>query len=261
MRRASRTAHCGLMRAFLPISAALVMATTHAPADVAHHWSYGGPEGPSHWAKLDAKYRLCGSGQAQSPVDIRLKAVYKGALPELDFEYRPAPFHITDNGHSVQVDVEPGSSLHVGTDRYELVQFHFHHPSEEEVDGKRFDMVAHLVHKDSKGALAVVAIPLKVGHENPLLATLWNKLPKHSDHHTVASKQPINAADLVPSDHGYFSYTGSLTTPPCSEGLRWMVLKTPEEISKSQLDAFASRYPNDARPIQKLNGRHVIASK
>jgi carbonic anhydrase len=248
------------MRALLPISALLVAAAAHAP-NASHHWSYGGPGGPANWAKLDAKYRLCGSGKAQSPVDIRLKAVYKGALPELDFEYRPAPFQITDNGHSVQVDVEPGSSLHVGTDRYELVQFHFHHPSEEEIDGKRFDMVAHLVHRDSKGALAVVAIPLQVGHENPLIATLWSNLPKHGDHAPLAAKQPINAADLVPADHGYFSYTGSLTTPPCSEGVRWMVLKTPEEISKSQLEAFASRYPNDARPIQKLNGRQIIASK
>lgn len=249
------------MRALLPISAALVVAATNAPADISHHWSYGGPQGPSHWAKLDAKYKLCGSGQSQSPVDIKLKTVYKGALPELGFEYHPAPFHITDNGHSVQVDVEPGSSLHVGADRYELVQFHFHHPSEEEIDGKRFDMVAHLVHKDAKGALAVVAVPMKVGHANPLLETLWNNLPKHSDHHTVAAKESINAADLVPGNHSYFSYTGSLTTPPCSEGVRWIVLKSPEEISKSQLEAFASRYPNDARPIQKLNGRHVIASR
>ena len=249
------------MRGLLPITAVLLLGAIHAPADVHHHWSYGGPGGPSHWAQLDSKYRLCGMGKAQSPVDIRLKAVYAGATPALDFEYHPAPFHITDNGHSVQVDVEPGSSLHVGTDRYELVQFHFHHPSEEEIDGKRFDMVAHLVHRDSKGALAVVAIPLKVGHENPLLATLWSNLPKHDDHGSIASKQTINARDLIPADHGYFTYTGSLTTPPCSEGVRWMVLKTPEEISKSQLDEFASRYPNDARPIQSLNGRHIIASR
>jgi carbonic anhydrase len=239
----------------------MVLAATHAPGDV-HHWSYGGPGGPSNWAKLDSKFRLCGSGHAQSPVDIRTKAVYAGATPPLDFEYHPAPFHITDNGHSVQVDVEPGSSLHVGTDRYELAQFHFHHPSEEEIDGKRFDMVAHLVHKDSKGDLAVVAIPLKVGHENPLLATLWSNLPKErSDHHSVSAKQAINAADLVPGNHSYFTYTGSLTTPPCTEGVRWIVLKTPEEISKSQLDEFAARYPNDARPVQQLNGRHIIASK
>jgi len=248
------------MRALLPFAAMLALGATHAAGD-RHHWSYGGPEGPSNWAKLDSRYRLCGSGKSQSPVNIRLKAVYQGALPELEFQYHPAPFHITDNGHSVQVDVAPGSSLHVGTDRYELIQFHFHHPSEEEIDGKRFDMVAHLVHRNSKGALAVVAIPLKVGHENPLLATLWSSLPKPGDHHEVIARQAINAADLVPSDHGYFTYTGSLTTPPCSENVRWMILKTTEEISKAQLDDFAARYPNDARPIQRLNGRHVIASR
>lgn len=226
-----------------------------------HHWSYSGKEDPSHWARLDSKYRLCGSGKAQSPVNIQTNALYSSELPPLEFDYKASPLKIVDNGHTIQVDYGPGSTLLVGGKRYELVQFHFHHPSEEEIDGKRYDMVAHLVHRDASGGLAVVAVLLKIGRENPLLGSLWSNIPKSGEHDPIVKGIDIDARQLIPADHGYFTYTGSLTTPPCSEGVRWMVLKTPMEVSKAQLAVFADRYPNDARPIQRLNGRHILATR
>jgi carbonic anhydrase len=255
-----------VMLAFLAVAASLALAAAHPPAPPAghagsHHWSYSGDEGPSHWARLDSQYRLCGSGKKQSPINIRSNAVYRGEAPPLEFDYRPARATIEDNGHSVQIDYEPGSTLHVGHESYELVQFHFHHPSEERVDGKRFDMVAHLVHRSPGGELAVVAVLMKVGRENPLLNSVWRHLPPPGKHGATEGASVIDVRDLIPANHAYFSYVGSLTTPPCTEGVRWFVVKTPIEISKDQLDVFAARYPNDARPVQKLNGRHVIASR
>jgi carbonic anhydrase len=258
------------MRTTIALLAILTIGATHPHLKTAAHatshstgahWSYSGAEGPSHWAQLNADYKQCAKGRAQSPVNISTKAVYHGETPPLDFEYRVSPLTIIDNGHTVQVDYKPGSILKIGGDRYQLVQFHFHHPSEEEIDGKRSDMVAHLVHKDSNGRLAVVAVLLKTGRENPLLAELWTHLPKSGDHNPATGGPEIDISKLLPADHAYLNYTGSLTTPPCTEGVRWFVLKTPVEISKAQLDVFAARYPNDARPVQKLNGRHVIASR
>jgi carbonic anhydrase len=258
------------MRIAVSLAALLAVAATHphsklATHSVGHggeqHWTYSGADGPTHWSQLNAEYKLCGTGKTQSPVNIRTRAVYRGETPPLAFDYRPSPLTIVDNGHTIQVDYKPGSTLVIGGDRYQLVQFHFHHPSEEEINGKRSDMVAHLVHKDSAGRLAVVAILLKTGHVNPLLASLWEHMPKAGDHDPATGGPEIDISKLLPPDHAYFNYSGSLTTPPCSEGVRWFVLRTPVDISRAQLKTFAARYPNNARPVQKLNGRHVIASR
>jgi len=242
-----------------------LLALPHLPAlaetGTHHHWSYRGHNGPPHWAELDPAYRACGAGDRQSPIDIRRKDAKAKVLPPLVFNYRASPLAIIDNGHTVQVNYAPGSALVIGGRRYELVQFHFHHPAEEAFDGKRFEMVVHLVHKDSAGQLAVVAIPLKLGHENPLIRALWANLPKEGDHEPAQRKIAINAEDLIPMDHHYYAYSGSLTTPPCSEGVRWSVLRTPVEVSKAQIAAFAKRYPDDARPLQQLNGREVLVSR
>lgn len=249
------------MRTTLIVVAALAGVPAAAEPGAHGHWSYSGHQGPSHWAELDPAYRACEAGHQQSPIDIRRKEATPEKLPPLEFQYRASPLDIVDNGHTVQVNYAPGSALLIGGTRYELVQFHFHHPAEEAFDGKRFEMVAHLVHKDSKGELAVVAIPLKEGRENPLIAALWKNLPKKGDHSEAHSKAAINVAELIPPDHQYYAYSGSLTTPPCSEGVRWSVLESPMEVSKAQIAAFAERYPNDARPVQKLNGRKVLVSK
>ena len=226
-----------------------------------HHWSYSGESGPSHWAELDAKNKACGTGKSQSPIDIRTQDVHKQTLPTLEFHYRPSPLHLIDNGHSIQVNVDPGSSLKIGGKSYELFQFHFHHPSEERINGKGSDMVAHLVHRDSAGALAVVAVLLEAGKSNATVESLWSHLPKQKEHVMDFQGVRIDPAGLLPADRSYFTYIGSLTTPPCSEGVRWLVLKSPSTLSKSEIATFAARYPNDARPLQKLNGREVLATK
>ena len=251
------------MRASLIVASALLAIAPHASAEAPHHghWAYEGSDGPSHWAQLDPAYRTCEAGHRQSPIDIYKKDASPRKLPPLVFQYRASPIDIIDNGHTVQVNYAPGSALVIGGIRYELVQFHFHHPSEEAIDGKRFDMVAHLVHRNKKGELAVVAIPLKEGRANPLIAALWSSLPKKGDHSEARSRTPINVADLLPVDHRYYSFDGSLTTPPCSEHVRWSVLEAPMEVSKAQIASFAERYPNNARPVQPLNGRQVLVSK
>ncbi len=144
--------------------------------------------------------------------------------------------------------------------KYQLVQFHFHHPSEERIDGHGYDMVAHLVHKDPAGHLAVVAVLLKQGQANPLIQTLWDHLPKQVGQEASVANVQVNAADLLPKHTGYYAFEGSLTTPPCTEGVRWLVLSDPEGISPSELHTFSAIYPNNTRPTQAANGRVVKES-
>jgi carbonic anhydrase len=240
---------------------AILLGLTAIAAEPAHHWSYSGKTGPTHWAELDEHFKACRTGKSQSPVDIRIGSAHGATLPPLTFHYEPNALHIVDNGHTVQVNVDPGSSLRVGGQRYELVQFHFHHPSEERINGKGADMVAHLVHRDAKGQLAVVAVLLRPGSENAMVESLWRNLPREKEREASPAGIRINPAGLIPPDHGYFTFTGSLTTPPCTEGVRWIVLRTPQALSKAEIAAFATRYPDNARPIQQLNGRKILATK
>jgi carbonic anhydrase len=239
----------------------LAIAPAFAEEHAAHHWTYAGETGPSHWGKMEKDAEACGIGKTQSPIDIHTSAAKASDLPEIAFSYQAAPLKIIDNGHTVQVNYAPGSYITVGGTRYDLVQFHFHHPSEEKFDGKSFDMVAHLVHKDANGKLAVVAVPLKKGADNKLIAVLWKNLPKEKEHESTVESVTINAADLLPSKHGYYTFDGSLTTPPCSEGVKWFVLKTPTTLAASEVAAFGKLYPMNARPVQPLNGREVLSSK
>jgi carbonic anhydrase len=227
----------------------------HAP-----HWSYRGDTGPTHWRSLETAFAACGVGREQSPIDIRSTAVQKSDLPAIRFAYQPGPLKIIDNGHTVQVNVAPGSTIEVGGRRFELVQFHFHRPSEEAIDGRHQDMVAHLVHKDAEGRLGVVAVLLKAGAINPAVASLWNNLPSHKEVEVAVPGVTIDPADLLPADRAYFTFAGSLTTPPCSEGVTWFVLKHPTTLSTGEIERFARLYPNNARPVQPLNGRVVRAS-
>lgn len=232
------------------------LASAQAP-----HWSYEGATGPSHWGSLEPAWRTCGAGRHQSPVDFRRKSVHKAALPPLQFAYQRVPLRIVDNGHSVQVDYPPGSFLAVGDKRYELLQFHFHRPSEEALDGRRREMVAHLVHKDGQGQLAVVAVLLEAGAPNPLVEVLWDHAPPARNSERSEDAVQVDAAGLLPADRGYFTVAGSLTTPPCSEGVTWFVLKQPATVSTQQVARFAVRYPMNARPVQPLHGRVVRASR
>jgi carbonic anhydrase len=228
-------------------------------AEHAAHWTYSGANGPDKWQKIEPDYTTCGLGKTQSPIDIKDSVAKKADLPAIAFDYKPTPLAIVDNGHTIQVNYAPGSSITVGGKKYELVQFHFHKPSEEKINGKHFDMVAHLVHKDAEGKLAVVAVLLKGGHDNPLIATIWKNLPKHESETKVDSVS-INVADLLPTNRKYYTFTGSLTTPPCSEDVTWFVLRTPSPVSSAQVARFGKAYAMNARPVQPLNGREVRAS-
>jgi carbonic anhydrase len=224
------------------------------------HWSYGGADGPTHWGELDKGFATCQVGRRQSPIDIR--APKSADLPPIQIAYRSAPLHIVNNGHTIQVDYEPGSSITVGDRRYELKQFHFHHPSEEKINGKGYAMVAHLVHAAADGSLAVIAVLLDArGTANPFLSRPWQYLPAKEGPEKTHDDVPIDVTGLLPTDRGYYSFTGSLTTPPCTENVTWFVLKTPVAISQGQADAFGRIYPRNARPTQPLNGRDVLMSK
>ena len=224
-------------------------------------WSYEGTKGPEHWGDLDPDYAACRAGKEQSPIDIR--AAEKADLPALRFEYKSGPLHIINNGYTaVRVDyVHSGDFLVVGDKRYELTQFHFHHPSEEQIHGKSSDMVIHLMHAASDGKVAGVAVLLKAGAANPVVQQLWEHVPRTQSKGEEIPGVEIDPTGLLPHNTGYYTYAGSQTAPPCTEGVTWFVLKTPVNISAEQVDAFAKLYPHDVRPVQPLNGRVVKESQ
>ncbi len=228
------------------------------PAEVhAVHWDYQGPGGPAHWGQLKPEFATCASGRRQSPIDIR--DGIKVQIDPVQFDYHPSGFRVVDNGHTVQVDVGPGNAIDVLGRRYELVQFHFHRPSEERVEGRQFDMVAHLVHKAGDGRLAVVAVLLEQGRAHPIVQAVWNNLPLDKGEE-VAARASLDLNGLLPEDRSYFTYMGSLTTPPCSEGVLWMVMRQPVQLSPEQAGIFARLYPMNARPIQQASGRLIKES-
>jgi len=267
---ASAAAERRVARASAPAGKAPVARTKDAAADAhdgahgrnaataAHlHWSYDGLGGPESWGKLKPEYAKCASGTRQSPIDIR--DGIQVTLDPIKFEYQPSRFGVIDNGHTVQVNVAPGNAIEAMGRRFELLQFHFHRPSEERIDGKQFDMVAHLVHKDADGKLAVVAVLLERGSAQAIVQTVWNNLPLEKGEEQAA-QVAIDLNQLLPTERSYFTYMGSLTTPPCSEGVLWMVMKKPVTISPEQLAIFTRLYPMNARPVQSASGRMIKES-
>ncbi|AXK72171.1 carbonic anhydrase family protein [Lysobacter sp. TY2-98] len=236
---------------------ALLLATQTGNAGEAKHghWAYTGREGPAHWASLEPGFATCGKGHSQSP--INLAHAVDTALPPIDFDYRPDGYRVVNNGHAIQVDFKPGSHIRIDNTDFELKQVHFHVPSEHTVDGKRFPMEAHLVHADAQGRLAVVAVLFKDGANNAWLESIWPKVPAKAGGN---AKLPtaVNAAALLPSGHDYYRYSGSLTTPPCSEQVRWLVLKQPVAASAKEVafvhDAVGQ---NNNRPVQALGARTI----
>ncbi len=234
-----------------------------APAHAAHsgHWDYTGPTGPAKWAQVDEKFATCAMGKTQSPIDIRSKEAKSGTLPPIQFDYKTSALKIVDNGHTIQVNYEPGSSITVDGRRYELLQFHFHRPSEERIDGKAFDMVAHLVHKNDAGQLAVVGVLIQKGSKRPVMQAVFDNLPAKKGEELTVPGVAIDINALLPEKKSYYTFEGSLTTPPCSEGVTWYVLKQPVQASASQLASFAKVYPMNARPVQPQNGRAISVSE
>lgn len=224
------------------------------------HWAYTGHGGPAEWGGLDQEFATCKLGKHQSPIDIR--GAKAADLPAIKFDYKPSPLKVIDNGHTIQVNYAPGSTLEVGGKTYQLVQFHFHKPSEEKIDGKSHDMVAHLVHKDADGKLAVVAVLLdKGGAASPTIDTIWKNLPREKGKEAAVTNVSVEAAKLLPQDKGYYAFEGSLTTPPCSEGVRWLVLKSPVKIDNAEITEFGKHYSMNARPTQPLNGRAIQVTR
>ena len=222
-------------------------------------WGYTGNEGPKQWGELG--YPLCTKGHNQSPVNIPAAASVQ--LDTILFNYRQSPINVTNNGHTVQFNYAPGSSMTVGGKRFELLQFHFHSHSEHTVNGKPSPMEMHLVHKSGDGKLAVVGVFFEKGIKEKHSAKPSSLDLVFGAFSAVAglnlsSETPIDAAQLLPDNQSYYHYMGSLTTPPCSEGVRWFVMQTPLQISKKQLDRFRSIFDNNARPTQPLHSRNLL---
>ena len=220
-------------------------------------WSYAGISGPQAWGRLKPEYRLCAVGQRQSPIDIREGIALD--LEPLQFDYQPSSFSVIDTGYTVQVDVAAGNSIVVNGRRYALQHVQFHRPSEARIDGRQFEMDAQLVHRDAEGRLAVVAVLLERGAAQPLLQTVWNNLPLEK-HEPFAAPVPLDPGQLLPADRRYYTYMGSLTAPPCSEGVLWLVMQQPVTLSARQIDIFSRLYPMNARPIQHAAGRMIKQS-
>lgn len=223
------------------------------------NWSYTGTHsGPSAWSDLDPAFKECSLGKAQSPINI--DQTEKADLPALQFSYsHSAAPTLINNGHTVQVNLPAGNTLKVGDKTYELLQFHFHTPSEERIHGKRLPMVAHFVHKNAEGQLGVVSLLIEQGKTNHAFDPIFAHTPRAGEKITV-DDLTVDLDDMLPAKLGYYSFEGSLTTPPCSEGVNWMVVKQPIQLGKQQIKAFRTLFKGNARPTQALNGRVVKES-
>ena len=214
------------------------------------NWGYEGAMGPESWGN---DFPTCARGKAQAPLNI--KGPFEKALFNVTPDYKNGPLKIINNGHTIQVNVPPGSKLRIDSQPFELVQFHFHRPSEEQINGKPSAMVAHFVHKNSEGRLAVLGVLLKEGNENPGIKTLWTHAPAKEGPEVSPEGVSFNPANLLPREYEFYSYEGSLTTPPCTEGVRFFILKSQVNISREQVEAFP--FKKNARPVQPQNGRAI----
>ncbi len=225
------------------------------------NWDYTGKRGELMWGKLDPAYQACSKGHEQSPLDIRGAHLNK-ALQPIEFHYIAGAMKLTNNGHTIVVHVDPGSYIVAGGVRYELVEFNFHHPGEEPVKGKLSDMDVQLLHRSADGKMAMVAMRLveDPGNFNAALATLWPHLPKTAGA-TSKVTEMVDPAGLLPADRGYWTYMGSLTTPPCTEGVRWFVFEQELGVSREQFRAFAALFKMNARGLQEPHGRRIEANE
>lgn len=248
------------MRSFALVCLALCAASV-AAAQTGAPWSYEGKTGPLRWGKLDPAYKACSDGHEQSPIDIRGAHLNKTLQP-IEFHYLAGSVTLENNGHTVVAHVNPGSYIVAEGVRYNLEQFHFHHPAEEAVKGKLTDMDAHLVHRSADGKLAVVAVRLSEdrGNPNTVLATLWPHLPTRTGASEKVAEM-VDPAGFLPADRGYWTYQGSLTVPPCTEGVRWYVFEQEMSISRNQWNTFAAIFRMNSRPLQSLHGRQIEANE
>ena len=220
------------------------------------HWAYEGKEGPENWAKLSPEFSTCDSGRNQSPINIEdsIHAAIKSLKAIQKFQAK----EIFNNGHTVQINFKEGNMLALDNAAFQMKQVHFHAPSENTIHGKSFPLEAHFVHADSKGNLVVIGVMYTEGKANPALTKLWEQLPNEESEPTPLKNRVI-PSELIPENKGYYRFSGSLTTPPCSEGVRWLLMKSPLTASKEQIEALKHAVHHDNnRPVQALNGRVII---
>lgn len=244
----------GIFLMALLVNVAIIWAVASGQGETKPHWEYEGPEGPDHWGELEG-YETCGIGRAQSPIDIADTTALN--LSDIVFSYSPSAMKIHNNGHTIQIEYDKGSSITYNETVYNLEQFHFHHPSEHTVNGEPAAMEIHFVHKDAAGNFAVVGVLLIEGEDdNAAYAPIFERLPAEKSNPEAMGE--INAADLLPETITFYTYAGSLTTPPCTQGVRWLVLTEPIELSHEQIAAFAEIFELNARPVQPLNERDLL---
>lgn len=235
--------------------------TERRPGD-GTEWGYAGSSGPEHWAELSAKYKVCAEGTQESPIDLR------GAVParlgDLRIEWQPLPLRVANTGHSIQVDAPPGGRLVMEGRTYELLQFHLHHPSEHLLDGRRFPMEIHFVHRGpGNDVLGVVAVFVEHGAPNEALGAVLAAMPAEpgASREAAVAGATVQPHRLLPAGRDFLRYEGSLTTPPCSENVDWAVLTQPIQASPAQVDALERLYPSNARPLQPLHRRFLLRSE
>ena len=236
-------------------AASALLAAPHAT-----HWGYTGHEGPANWGDLDEKYTMCKTGVSQSPINIAKEVtVDTDDLKPIKFNYRTGAFDVVNNGHTIQVNVEGGSKITVDGISFSLKQFHFHTPSENQIEGKNFPLEAHFVHASQDGELAVVAVMFEDGVENPVLKKIWNQMPREAGKTAGCGLTSELINEILPKNKDYYRFSGSLTTPPCSEGVRWLVLKNYSTISAAQTKEFLELFHHaNNRPVQAINARKVM---
>ena len=218
------------------------------------HWSYEGDTGPDQWGGLDSSFAVCDSGVQQSPID--LTAAIPAGGGGLEIQWQPTAGEIVDNGHTIQVNIDAGSSITLEGRQFSLLQFHFHLPSEHTVEGESYPMEVHFVHQAEEGDLAVIGVFMAVGSGHSAVQSIWDAIPGVDQASAPLAGLDPNA--FLPGGRGYFRYAGSLTTPPCSEVVSWVVLTEPIAVSQAQVDAFAALYPMNARPVQPLYRRFIL---
>lgn len=224
----------------------------------AAEWGYQDETGPEHWGNLSPEYRLAKTGRHQSPIDI--SQARSESLPKIQFSYGPSQIDLVYNGHTVEEVENHESSITVEGKRFVLQQFHFHSPSEHTIGGQHSAMEMHFVHKSDDGEIVVVGVLIEEGADNAAFDQIWNYLPSAKNRERKESVT-IDAATLLPSNHNYFRYTGSFTTPPCTEDVLWMILKSPVELSAAQIKTFRNVIDDNNRPVQPLNGRRVLVAQ
>lgn len=248
------------MRTFA-LTFAFVAIAACAAAQSTPAWEYAGHRGPLEWGRIDPSYQACSKGHEQSPIDIRGAHLNKSLQP-LEFHYIGGSVELENTGRSIIAHVNPGSYLVANGTRYELVQFEFHHPSESAVSGKLTDMDVELLHKSSDGKMAVVEIRMSMERGNPdaILAMLWPHLPRKAGTKEKVADM-VNPGGFLPSNRGYWTYMGSLSVPPCTEGVRWFVFEDPISVSLDQLRALTYIFRMNSRPLQDTHGRRIEANQ